>query len=157
MAHALEPYCDNKNFGYVVEVARSVAKLNSYKATIPHDLRTAYGKKDKNALAELAKKDIPALIEAADKLLKAVETQWRLESRAFGLEVQQLRLGGMKQRLNGVIDVINAYCNGSIDKIDELEEQVLWYDCRTEDGDDLTPERGTGNTGWRNTSTVNII
>ena len=157
MAKALEPYCDNKNFGYIVEVARSVAELLSYKAAIPHDLRTAYDKKDKNALAALAQKDIPSLIEAADKLLKAVEAQWRRESRAFGLEVQQLRIGGMKQRLNGVIDVIIAYCDGTIDQIDELEEQVLWYDCRTEDGDDLTPERGTGYSGWRSSSTVNII
>lgn len=88
--------------GYIVEVARSVAGLLSYKATIPHDLRTAYDKKDKNTLAALAQKDIPSLIEAADKLLKAVEAQWRRESRAFGLEVQQLRIGGMKQRLTAL-------------------------------------------------------
>lgn len=157
MSNELEKYCDNEKFGYIVKVARAVAEVNSFKATVPIDLRSAYGKKDRAELARIADKDIPALIDAADKLLKAVEEQWSIESRAFGLEVQQIRLGGMKQRLLGVIDVIHSYCEGKIDKIDELEEEVLWYDCRTTEQDDLTPQRDSGNTGWSTSATVNII
>lgn len=157
MADELEKYCDNKNFGYIAEVACAVARVNSYKATIPTDLRRAYENADKAELSRIAAQDIPALIDATDKLLKAVEKQWRLESRAFGLEVQQIRLGGAKERLHGVIDVINDYCAGKIDKIDELEEKLLWYDCRTDNGDDLNLEHVTGNTVWKASATVNII
>ena len=157
MADTLEKYSSNDKFGYMIRVARDVAKVLALKSTVPLDIRAAYEKHDIAELARIAKEDLPALIEATDNLLKSVTEQWRTESRAFGLEVQQLRLGGAKERLKGVIDVINDYCEGRIDKIDELEEKVLWSDCRTKDTDDLAPESGAGNNVWRSSSTVNII
>lgn len=154
-AAALKPYCDNANFGYLVQVGYAVAEICKLKSTVPLDIRAAYERGDKAELARLAKDVIPALIDATDMLLKAEEAQWRLESRAFGLEVIQLRLGGAKQRLQGVIDVINSYCAGECDKIDELEEKLLWYDCRPEDSTDITAVSSCGN--WKTMSTVNII
>ena len=157
LENELAKYCGYKDYGYLAETARAAAAVCKYKATVPIDIRAAYENGDKNELARLAKEDIPALIQATDELLKAVENQWRIESRAFGLEVQQLRLGGMKERLRGVCDVINDYCSGKIDKIDELEEKVLWYDCRTEETCDLNPRRYGSEASWHGCATINII
>ena len=157
MVKTLEEYCNNDNFGYIVKVARDAARVASLKSRIPLDIRSAYEKKDKSELARIAAEDLPELIAALDSLLKSEENQWRIESRAFGLEVQQLRLGGAKQRILGVIDVINDYCSGKTDKIDELEQEVLWVDCRTGNSNDPTPQHGSGLSRWRADSSVNII
>ena len=65
--------------------------------------------------------------------MKAFETQWHHENKAFGYEKQHYRLGGLKERLEYVIRQLNKYIAGKIEKIDELEEKRLpvshkWWD-----------------------------
>lgn len=157
-AKALTPFADNKNYGYIVRTAIAVAELNALKSTLPIDIRAAYERSDKAELMRLAKTDLPAAIDAADRLLRAIEEQWRTESRAFGLEVQQLRIGGLKQRLSGIIDAVNLYCTGKIDAVDELEQPVLYVDCRTDGDTELSINRGGAfSASWKDIASVNIL
>ena len=41
------------------------------------------------------------------------------------MEVGQLRLGGLKARLEETRRVVIAYTNGTIDRIEELREKIL--------------------------------
>ena len=57
--------------------------------------------------------------------MKDYEEQWHLENKSFGYEKQNIRLGGLYERLNYVENILNKYINGTIDKIEELEEEHL--------------------------------
>ena len=47
--------------------------------------------------------------------------------KPFGFEIQDIRLGGLKQRLTTAKEKIAAYVNGEIDAIEEYDAQVLDY------------------------------
>ena len=111
-----------------------------YKSILPHDIRNAYEKGEKAALADIAKNIIPVTVDAVDALLTSFVKMWNYESRPFGLEVQQIRLGGLKQRLQCVAERLLDYAEGRIDKIDELEQPLLYADCRKEENDNLYPK-----------------
>lgn len=141
IADTLADYTDNKNFGYIVDMTAKLATVNMYKSILPHDIRTAYENGDKKALADIASNIIPEAVEAVDELLKAYVKMWNYESRPFGLETHQIRLGGLKQRLECVADRLLDYAEGRIEKIEELEQPLLYADSREEgDIDDLYPK-----------------
>lgn len=154
LADKFAPYASNKNFGYMFDVMQKLAKVCALKAELICDIRDSYAKGDKARLCELANKVIPETITAVSALLEAFEKQWKYESRAFGLEVHQTRMGGLKERMNSVANVINDYCNGKVAAIDELEQAPLYADCRTDDSDlPLTLKERS----WKSLTSVNII
>ncbi len=104
-----------------------------YKSILPIDIREAYEKGDKNALCDIAKNLIPKTVDAVNELLCSFENMWKYESRNFGLETHQIRLGGLKQRLLCCADIIMEYVDGKVDRIEELEQPILYIDNRQED------------------------
>ena len=48
---------------------------------------------------------------------------WLTENKAFGLEVQENRFGGLLLRLRSCRDRLEDYLAGRISQIDELEEK----------------------------------
>ena len=155
IAEGLKQYVGNKNFGYLIDPIQKLAEVCIWKILLPLDIRAAYEAGDKNALAQIAEEQIPACIEAVDAFLKAQVAMWKTESRNFGLEVQQLRLGGLKERLAGVADILLEYTAGKTDRIEELEQPQLWLDNRGEDSD--LPLQTTWQRQWNWISSVNIL
>ena len=47
------------------------------------------------------------------------------ENKAFGFEVQSLRIGGLRQRILEVQQRMEEYLSGELAEIDELEKPVL--------------------------------
>ena len=54
--------------------------------------------------------------------MKAYETQWRTECKELGFEVQQIRMHGLKGRLQYIAKRLGSYLSGETDCIEELEE-----------------------------------
>lgn len=148
-------YASNPKWGYLFEVMANLAGVCSRKAALCCDIRNAYSRGDREQLKTIADQEIPAAIDAVSILLASLEKQWKLESRTFGLEVQQIRLGGLKERMDGVARLLNDYCSGQIDSIDELEETPLYADCRPENANDCAALYS--NISWKTLVTVNII
>ena len=48
---------------------------------------------------------------------------WYTDNKANGFDVQEIRLGGVLQRLESQKERLQAYINGEISKIEELEEK----------------------------------
>lgn len=155
LADKFVPFISNKNFGYMFDVMQKLATVCSLKSVLITDIRDSYVNDDKSRLLTLANEVIPATIDAVTKLLVAFEKQWNYESRAFGLEVHQIRMGGLKERMNSVANTLRDYCDGKLPFIYELEEPVLYGDCRPEDsqkGINITSDKN-----WKNIVTVNIM
>ena len=59
------------------------------------------------------------------RLHDAVRDQWYAENKGQGFEVQDVRLGGLRQRLDTCRDRLEHYLAGDIDTIEELDEPLL--------------------------------
>ena len=56
---------------------------------------------------------------------RAFEKLWFTENKPYGFEVQDLRLGGLMQRIDSCRRRLKDYVNGKLESIPELEEELL--------------------------------
>ena len=112
-------------YAYILKTGKALADVLSLKAELGIKTRKAYLEKDSEALKNIANVVYHKLIKNLDKFIELFEYQWNKENKPFGLEIQQHRLGGLKQRLISCRKVLNDYLNGKITNIAELEEPVL--------------------------------
>ena len=116
---------NNKDFGYMFKYIRSLCDVLEYKVDLSLKTRTAYNNQDKNALGQIIKEDYPIILKRIDKFINTLEEYWMINNKAFGFEVQLIRLGGLKQRLLYCRTHLEDYINGKIDRIEELEVELL--------------------------------
>ena len=87
-------------------------------------LRQAYKAGNKADIAEIARQ-MPTVIERLDKFYNSFSNLWYTENKPFGFEVQDARIGGLRLRIQACEKRIEDYLKGKIDKIDELEIDIL--------------------------------
>lgn len=112
---------------YVLQTQASLCRVLQDKALLGIEIRTAYQKKDTKKLREIAAMKVPELVQRLDQFYQDFRTQWMLENKAFGFEVQTIRIGGLRQRLLETRERLLEYLEGSIPRIEELEETPLPY------------------------------
>lgn len=111
-------------YAYIFETAYRLNDLLSVKYSLGVKLRKAYAAGDKRRLAELAE-DIREAIDKAEKFIAAYRAQWYRENKPAGLEIHEIRLGGLKERMSGCLERLEAYLRGEIDEIYGLGEKLL--------------------------------
>ena len=116
----VEPFRNDMEAGSY-DYAWHIADVLIRKLEIREKLLTAYAARDDITLAEIARKDIPEVLAAVDGLLQAFRTQWRRSFKSFGMELMQIRLGGLKERYRETAAVIEELLSGRIEHIGELE------------------------------------
>lgn len=111
-------------YSYIFETLSALCSVLEIKSTLGVDTRRAYKSGDKNALTPVIEKykTVEARLEI---FYNTFYNLWHKENKAFGWEVFDVRLGGLKQRLKTCRAVLEAYANGEQDSIEELEEEVL--------------------------------
>lgn len=128
----LSKYIGDKKFGYIFDTLSSLCRLLSKKCDLSMNIRKAYNEDDKDSLNKISAEDIPAIINLLDDFIAVFRKQWYLENKTFGFDVHELRLGGLKERLLSTALRLKDYTAGNINRIEELEQQVLYFDCRDE-------------------------
>lgn len=119
--HALE---NSPRFGYAFKTLALLCDVLSVKSDMGWRLYDAYKAGDKNAMEQVSS-EIPSVIESIDKFITAFREQWYKENKTFGFTVQELRIGGTKERLASVKQRLDDYISGKIDRIEELEQESL--------------------------------
>ena len=123
----LKPMCNRKSeYNYLFKTMYSLSRFLEYKSYMVEELYYAYEKKDKQALA-VALERVKTSVSRLNSFLKAYEKQWRTECKELGFEVQQIRMNGLKARLQYVAKRLEEYLNGKADRIEELEEKKYFY------------------------------
>lgn len=89
-------------------------------------MRNAYSKKDKAEL-ELLRNTMQECAKKMWDLKELRKSIWFNECKPFGYEVLDIRYGGVYVRLLSSIQRIDAFLKGTIDKLDELEEETVKY------------------------------
>ena len=106
---------------------------------------------------ERVNKVTPALyarFPTLEALAEAVRRQWLTDNKRFGLDVQQIRYGGLCARLEEAARAVRDYLDGRVEAIDELEQKRLFFDCRPDDdGQDIRIQPNV----WSQMVTVNTL
>ena len=109
-------------FAYYKELAGVLVN----KSMLGVKMREAYRKKDKAEL-ELLRDTMEECAKKMWNLKELRKSIWFRECKPFGYEVLDIRYGGVYVRLMSSIQRIDAFLKGTIDKIDELEEETVKY------------------------------
>lgn len=104
------------------------AELLALKTDISARIKAAYRSYDKQVLETIAKTDIPQIEVLLEAFHGALRTQWMTYNKAFGFEVQDVRLGGMKARLQTAKIRISQFLGGEVERLEELEQPDLPLD-----------------------------
>lgn len=110
---------------YVLKTQASLCRVLQDKANLGTVIRTAYDAGDREKLRDIAEEAIPQLLEKLDRFYQDFRKQWMSENKAFGFEVQSLRIGGLRQRILEVQQRMEEYLSGELAEIDELEKPIL--------------------------------
>lgn len=148
-AAALEEACTAAGkYAYVFETIRALCDVLAYKADSGVRIRSAYRANDKKELKRIADEVLPAVSEKLETFYYAVRTQWLTENKICGLEITDIRLGGLIRRTLSVREILNDYISGKIDAIPELEQDVI---------DEFGPGKRLLHMGWKENVTANLI
>lgn len=114
----------SKNFSYIFEIYEKLCRVMKVKYTLGVRTRTAYKKGDKEEL-KLIVKDYEKSIRYIQDFIISFRNMWFTDNKPHGFDVQDLRLGGIIQRLKANKQRLNDYINGKVSKIDELDEELV--------------------------------
>lgn len=123
-AEKLERLADHPRFGYLFDAAAKLCRFLQVKFTIGVRTRRAYQSGDRGALETLVE-DYRRLSVLLEDFYQAHKNRWFTENKPFGFEVQDVRIGGLKQRIIHCRQRLEAYLAGKTAVIEELEEQIL--------------------------------
>ena len=93
------------------------------KTGLAHRVIEAYAKRDLQALSK-SREEIPRVTEALQKLLASFRSMWLAHNKPFGLEVIQIRFGGLLARYEELDKRLDEYLEGTIKSIPELDENL---------------------------------
>jgi hypothetical protein len=109
-----------KELRYVFTTYKAFCDFVAEKSTLGKKAYEAYIAKEMDALKQIVKRTDVA-IKLLDNFIEAFAVAWHIENKTFGFEKHQMRLGGLKLRLEYARDKINLFCKGKIPVIEEFE------------------------------------
>ena len=115
-----------REYKYLFDTLSSLCSALEFKYDMGVRLRKAYKSGYKAIIGQIcAELDITIL--RIDEFYKNFRGLWYRENKTFGFEVQDARFGGLKQRLASCKERLEDYISGKIDRIEELEKEILPY------------------------------
>ena len=94
--------------------------------------RRAYKAGDKETLLTLAKEDYAAIERLLPKLISAARDQWYSESKPYGFDLIERKMGGLLARTASCKKRLTDFATGKVDSIPELSEDILPYGVKGE-------------------------
>ncbi|AQS53997.1 Beta-hexosaminidase [Jeotgalibaca dankookensis] len=114
----------NSDLTLIFDFYQQVAEVLSLKAEIGIQLKEAYDKNDQNLLRDKLA-DAKKLKTLLNELRKAHRAVWMAYNKPFGWEVVEIRYGGAIARMDTTVYRVEAYLDGELTKLAELEETKL--------------------------------
>ncbi|GAA0332115.1 beta-N-acetylhexosaminidase [Oceanobacillus sp. FSL W7-1281] len=117
----------NKEWSLLFHFYQQLSHVLSIKAEIGRNLKVIYDNQNRGMLQDM----LPILEEVkerVDTLRKTHRTLWFSLHKPFGWEIIEIRYGGVLTRIDTVMYRLNQYIGGEINKIEELEEDRLYFE-----------------------------
>ena len=126
IANKLETAAKTSKYAYLYENYVALCRALARKHDLGVRTRAAYKSGDREALLAVAE-DYTATIAAVEAFEAAFRKLWLTENKPNGLEVNELRLGGLLLRLKNCRERLLAYLAGDKTAVAELDEELLPY------------------------------
>lgn len=123
-AEILAKSMNGRKYDYLFDMEKKLLDVLVKKADLGVRLRKAYQADDKEALRVLVE-EFPVIRQRMRSFFDAFRDMWLRENKAFGLEVQQQRFGGLLYRMEECEARLRKYISGELFGIEELEEKSL--------------------------------
>lgn len=151
-ATKLLQHTKHPRWGYLFETQHALCEVLSIKAELGVKTRKAYQNKDKSTIRKLLLNYDEVIIRLST-FLKVYRKQWLKENKSHGFDVQDIRIGGLIARTESAKERLQAYLDGEITCIEELEEDRLSYFGIEPD----TRRPLTWVANWSHIATTNIV
>ena len=112
-------------YAYMFDTQRALCDVLSVKHNLGAKTRLLYESGDREGIASLVKNDYKTLSKKLKAFYLAFRKQWDTESKPFGFEVQDARLGGLMLRIEHCADILADYASGKIDSIPQFDETFV--------------------------------
>lgn len=145
----------NSEWEQLFAVQAALCSILELKCEAGLHIRRAYRDDDRAALHEMVKQTLPEIVRRTEQFAASYRSQWHAENKIFGLEVFDIRIGGLLQRLNMAIARLEGYLAGHEDKLEELEQDVLRYDCLSEQ--EAGGRRAISANVWHKIATASVM
>lgn len=123
---ALNKIPNQGDMDYLFEYHKQLVKTLRGKWSIGNRLNKAYKAGDKEKLSELAK-EMCEIIENMRLTYKLFRKVWTKDNKPFGLDVIDLRFGGVIARAESSYEQVQSYLTGESELIEELHEEKLYF------------------------------
>lgn len=123
---AMENGIRDSHIRHILEMYRHLACALSIRCDAAVTLHDSYKSKNRADL-DAAKKKLMAFAEHVKQLHGAAVLVWSLECKGQGMEIIDLRLGGIQARCQALVQRLKLYQDGIIDTLTELDEPELPY------------------------------
>lgn len=119
-------------FSYIFQSYASMSHVLEKKATFGKRLYKAYHTGDREAVRPFIE-ELSEIIARTEVFYQDYRKQWHMESKGFGFEVFDNRVGGLIHRAKSAQQTLADYANGTLEKVGELEaERLTYFDGRLE-------------------------
>ena len=108
----------------------SLFDMMSAKCAIAEQLKPRYEQNDRAYLKLAADQLLPDLAVKVENTRKLYRDMWLADNKPFGLEVIDVRYGGLIARIDSAIYRLNEYLEGRINRLEELDEPRLMMECQ---------------------------
>ncbi len=139
-------------YSYLFDTLACLCDILSKKSELGVQAKYAYDNGDKQALANLSQACLD-IIPYVDTFKKALKTQWYHENKSFGFEVLDIRLGGIKSRLESCSERLSDYAEGKISSLEELEINRLPVQ-KDGDGNIISP---VSDASWQEMASASVL
>lgn len=151
VAQALQPYGDHPALGIYFRSLAQLAKALSRKASLGQRTRDLYSSGDQDGIRQLLEEYDICTQDISD-FLRAFRTAWMSENKPFGFETQDLRIGGLIQRMISCRERLAAWLENG-EPIPELEAPTLDY----KGGGTEFARQPMRLISWRKNASVNLL
>ena len=127
----LDKLKNDGEYAYLFDTASALCDCMTVKMLLGKRTRAAYRAGDKETLKNLLG-DYDKSIELINVFYDKCRYQWYKENKYIGFEIQDIRLGGLVRRIANCKQMLIDYIDGNIEKIEELENEVLSHNSKTE-------------------------
>jgi len=145
LGEKLAALAEHPEFGYLFDVEAKLCAVLQKKFTLGVRTRKLYRNGDMEGLKALIE-EYAQVIALLESFYQAHRARWFRDNKPFGFEVQDIRLGGLKQRIIHCKERLGRFVAGEISVIEELEEDIL---------PEYGPEGAMVNS-WRRVTSVNV-
>jgi len=104
----------NPSWYSMFTVQQELSRVLEMKSEAGLAIRGAYSAGDRKTLSRYAHESLPELKKRTEQFADAYREQWCRENKIFGLDVFDLRIGGLLQRLDSAVRRLEQYLSGRI-------------------------------------------